>query len=650
MAVYDITLNGVAARVKRGQDDQSTYQDGTQRQSLEQQYITDLRSGHWQSRADLRPFYQKSWSGGTRWEKPIMVLENESTYNIGRNMDGWSRPGWLLPLNIPHVPSGGNGMANGAEPSYATLVDDILYTTDGATGDIYELSPTDLKWVDSADGALSAAVDPQHGTLYDPVADRVYVLGDTVIKWWTPGTGTAGTFTSTACTAGSNIFRTIDGRIVWYNGNTFRELTTPTSTPGEASFDDDGLGADYLSTQATTYVVGKGQMRMAVSSPDGIWYVKNVLSSEGVPIPYVFRLNRDSAGAFIRQPVTNLPPGNVVTSIMWHNGSLLCMGTGAYAAVKKGAETDFFESVLWQIDNGIPTAVGILDGNDSPIDVVPNLIGSDGQYVYMGGVDGIWVFDTVRGGVHMAHDIQTEYSKTPAIHQFFRMQVNSVPGKMFLGTNGEIIFKEDESSGRGLDSVGSFNESLTTYRLESNYFDFGTPHEEKTLTHIMLDTELLTSDQMVYVQVSVDDGAWQSAVTAHTAVAYSETDVTASAFKGRRFRYRIIYQTLVAGAGDRYGIRSIMLKASGGENVRRFAFSVEGKAFRNLQNEPIRAEDVFNSWQTLAANEDPVTFTERFHDVDQEDVDSHTVKIDSVVVGRGDAMEIDSIDVQLTVL
>ena len=116
-----------------------------------------------------------------------------------------------------------------------------------------------------------------------------------------------------------------------------------------------------------------------------------------------------------------------------------------------------------------------------------------------------------------------------------------------------------------------------------------------------------------------------------------------SPVQGHRFRYRLAY-TASGAVASPSRVKGIVFHAIHGQMVTQWQLTVDGKEFRNVLNEVVRPDDVLSDWESNAAEDGVVSFTDRMRLSES----SHNVKVEQVQVARGSAQEVDSITVVLT--
>src|SRR3990167_5052059 len=96
MPHFDLTIDGTSAMVARGE---GTFKERSIRTEITQNVLSQAEGAGLVSRPDQARLYQTDWSGGSRWGKPIMGVDEARSFHKSNNMDTWSQPGQIVPLN-----------------------------------------------------------------------------------------------------------------------------------------------------------------------------------------------------------------------------------------------------------------------------------------------------------------------------------------------------------------------------------------------------------------------------------------------------------------------------------------------------------------------------------------------------------------------
>lgn len=628
-AGYDITLDGTKYRLVRTVEGTRPYRKSWRRQFLQQQL---LGGGHEQSRADERSFFQTDWSQGSRWELPRYSDEQNGIYEISTNFDPVERPGYLIPSNKNSAATDTNLLSTTPLIYYNKKVLAIGSTTavDATNRDVFKWTPGSDAFVQESyhSGYSGSAV---WGAIGDPRNDRVFFLGGATMNVYafdpeTPANGSSILATGLTGRPGSNIFLHNDRLLVW-DANKLYEVEDPLGTPAlSAAIANDGLGPDLLNqldTASSNQILKEHGIRSAIPTPDGIFYFKNVLT-DGQPQPWIFRIDRDAAGTDISTPITTLPAGNMAVSLGFLLGALVISTTPDWAvllendAANEGhVRADFYHYTSFNGLNGMgrPLDAG---ADESPLQI----LGSEGDQLYIGGQKRIWVYHAARGGIHPVY-ADAGPADNGVWRQMARTFNSSGEGiKLFLGATRDLMQIKDKNYADP-DTVTNFGDDLTFYTFESAYFDFNLPVETKQITEVELETDTLTANQKYYVYISVDDGAW-GLIASHTSTDVGTTYITSTTYAGRKFRYKIVYETKDATNAK---VRAITFKANTGEMVPVWDLILSGDEIVNVENEVIDPESVYDALETTAQKYQSVTFIDNFRSKEADDTTTHDVKI-----------------------
>jgi hypothetical protein len=268
--------------------------------------------------------------------------------------------------------------------------------------------------------------------------------------------------------------------------------------------------------------------------------------------------------------------------------------------------------------------IGTFDRTPSGCTEAPlRIMGADGQYLFFGSHKKVWVYDARAGGLHTywnPADLASGVYRDLAV-----IERPTTGQAMLIAGNG----KSTRYSTGMADptTVAAFGDDLTTYTLISNYFDFQLPLEDKVLSTVTIQTELLTTNNRYLVYISVDDGTWTLVATHTGAVRITETDINSSAYTGKRFRYKIVFETKAAAVP---GLLAIQFAAHSGMMLPTWQLRFDAGSARNAEGVPIRPDDVYDSWETSALKEAPITLIDYFRSSDASDSSTYTVSFRSV--------------------
>lgn len=611
---YDVIIDGVKAKISRSADG-GGYEERTVRAEISQQLISQQQdvSIAQRSRPDGASMYQTSWSGGSRWWKPLLSGEEVDSYFYSNNMDLWTEPGKVKPLNAISSLSlnivtkwfrVGNSLygINESDDSVDSTHLDVALWTPGSNAwvDVSGLHST----VNNSAAPVSATYDVTDAFIYIMTSDgelnRFNIAGTEAAAWITGQSFNR---------HGATIF--IHQGSVWvWDGDTLR--TVDKATPELDEQFDDGLGVEALGS----LVVNRG--RLAVPTPEGIYYAKNV-DQNGETFAYIFRIDRDASGAYIGQPVATLPPGSVALDITYHLGSLIVSTSPQPTRVMDNSYTETGEAVFYYVT---PETMGVLGSIRDPENgkAAWSFMGTDGPRIIIGSEEDLWVYDAVAGGLH--HLLSTGSSATHFAPEFavVKDSAGAQAYLMKLNSGNHLITKLHHHTNP--DTVSAFGDDETYYTLESNYFDAGLPMESKQLNkvEILFDpgTQTMSVDNQEWtVQISADDGSFTDVITSAdtgydtlSGYAVGWADLT-----GRRFRYKLIYQTKTA---VKLALRAIMATFVTGEMVREWHLTLDGSEFRNVGNEVVRPRVFLDAMRAVIGDEDVVPFINNFEDINQD--------------------------------
>lgn len=637
---FDITLDGNKFRIRRSEDGVG-YAKKWERREVFTQQTRSAKGVVLNSRGDRGLLYQTDWSGGSAWWKPLFNEETEAMFYTATNFDTFSKPGTILPTN------------KGTDPSTALLLRSPLFTTvgglfgvgdtkttDSTYWDIYKFTGAD--WVRQTGYTSGVDSTTIHGVAYDAASTYVYVMaGNYLARFKTSGSQNSHwQVLSPAAAAGDNIFITTTGLVFIYHQGKIKQLVT--SGPSLSDIIDDGMGPDLIASMAApaTPQLYANNVKLAIATSSGIYYAKNTVVN-GLPLCYLSRVDRDAAGTYVRYPLTTLPAGLVCLNITSHLGSVVMAVTRDWQMAltndRASGEYPTIDYYAWTEGSGL-TPLGSAS-RERPAELPANFLGSDGDYLYIGSDKRIWVYDGARGGIHPYLNLADQSAgvyqgMAPAI---LTSGAQALMVKRGTGTTYFKTYAQDPTL------VTNFGDDLTTYVLESNYIDFGLPFENKTLMAVDLFTESLNANQQFTIQIEVDDGAWATIAT-HSNAYYSSTDLSSGSYTGRRFRYRIIYESKTAVIA---GLRAIQLSAAQGLMVPTYELVLDGSEIRNVENKVVDPEKVADNLEVSAVKEIPVTFIDNFRSQRVSDTATETVTITGVEFLKGDPNEALAIRVTL---
>ena len=626
---WDGELNGIKFRLRRGQ---GAYSRFFSRQQVEEQFI--LPAGGRTSRADRRTTLQTSWAEGATWFRPLLSEATRGTYQYSTGINAWGQAGNLVGQNaVTSNTPASRGMSTTID--YCPM---ITAPFGGQISTIVGVSTTnDLRywngsaWADSTQVFTGAPWD----IAYSPSEERIYGMTSSLLRWVAKDDGSSGSISSIFTTGnpyyGASLIVGPLGKMHVYDGEMLRRVDA--AGTGLEAVTDDGFGADILENMSNTNgTISAYSIRLATSSSEGVYYIKNVDSGEG-PSAWLFRVERDAAGNIISVPIATLPVGALAISIGYAFGAPMIVTTYEW---EKALENDgsHFQTEIWSVFGGTLGLLGSINiqdpanyGTAEPVATLGTFLGVDKNLVLFGATDGVWGYDTVRGGIHKVA------ATTPA--------VGTETAYLKWYGQGKILFSNTEMA----DPMSSFDLPTstlgtddTTMTLWSNWFDFDLPNEDKTITAVKTITDetgnAATNQWRVYI---IDDEGTSTDIS-HNHVNTQEHETTGLSITGRRFLYRLIYETTAASAQPAV-LTDITVTAQTGETVQGWRLTIDGSEFRNVENEHQDPEAVYDNWVTLGQNEAAITFLDSFEAYDRDDETSHTVKIESIQIQKEDPNE-----------
>jgi hypothetical protein len=606
---YDITLrinnDFYYARIARGVE--GAYKRRFVRAEISQNLLTQSEVTAQKSRPDGPAMYQSSWASGSKWWKPLIAGQETDSYFQSNHMDTWSEPGKVVPTN--QVVDAANTILND-NCVMAVGANGALYaigqteTTNAGLFDVYVWTPASDAFVrDSGQNSGTTTGDDPVAMVYDPSDGYFYIINtDPEIVRFNPTSDVedlAWIATGFTTYLGANIFVHSQG-VMFYSGDQVYSINK--AAPSATSVFNDGMGPDFLTdiTFAGTAPLIRKNLKLAINTPEGIYYVKNTRQG-GQPVAYVFRVDRDSAGNFIGNPIATLPAGSVALSIAYHLGSVVISTSPDWATIVKNDTTEA-EIVLYHITQGQMGALGSPLGGRSSLDETPYaILGSQGSLLYIGGQKRLWIWDAIRGGLHTAWTWGTELANGAYVSMGNVLDSASVASMIFLGRDRIARSKNELTADPDL--VTNLGDDETHYTLESNYFDGGLPMETKRIAKVeaIFDPSTGTSgspNQEWTVQISVDDGAFADAINATNDDMTSGFGTSWITGAGRLFRYKLIYQTKTA---VKSALKALMVTFVTGEMVQEWEFLLDGRELLNVNNEVIDPDVFVTNMATIGA-------------------------------------------------
>ena len=299
-----------------------------------------------------------------------------------------------------------------------------------------------------------------------------------------------------------------------------------------------------------------------------------------------------------------MPPGKAILDSQYHLGSLL-LTTSTDLVRVFGNDLSSYGHVpidvhFFTLREGLGTVGSPLGGPD-PDDTVHRFMGAIGSNVFIGGHNGVWIYDTVRGGLH-PWDSNTG-SGTGAFANVFSTEVSGTEVLLYnkYGYQGNLYNETAFTANSSQDST-----------LESNYFDFNIPAERKEITHVTVRTDdTLSANETWTVAVSTDDAAFVDVATVTSADAGTVKKRLSATQYGYRFRYRVTWSSSGTETPPSR-LKGIFFHALEGELVPTWNLVMDGKEFRNVEGGVMRPEAARAWLLTLMDTEQVVTFVDGF--------------------------------------
>jgi hypothetical protein len=363
---------------------------------------------------------------------------------------------------------------------------------------------------------------------------------------------------------------------------------------------------------------------MAVSTPEGIYLARNSFS-DGQFQAWVYRLSRDAAGNWILNPLSPLPSGSIALSIAYHLGSVIIAASPEPQTIID--QTEHAEVILYHYTGGQPGALGSLLGRGNVDETPYGMLGSNGPLLYIGGHKRLWVYDAVRGGIHTAWEWGTANTLGP--YKAMAWARDSADEGIAIFAGPDRIAHTKRSLEDDPDTVAAFGDDEAHYTLESNFFDFGLPMETKEITKVAILREDDDGGSEWTVQIAVDDGAFADVHVDSGTAPYSET--ITSGLRGRKFRYKLIYQTKDTA---RKGLEAILITATSGAMITEWDVTLDGSELLNVDNEPQNEETFYDAMLTLADTQAITTLVDNMQEQEQltDTGTSTNVKIQAVEI------------------
>jgi len=637
---WDGSLGGNNFRLKRGEGSY-TKQIGRS-EGVPFQDLSNSR-GQFNTRQDLRSVFQTSWAGGSTWEKPLLSDTSMDTYYTSKGLNLTTEPGNVYPQprvsgsqysphnswpNVPPVQVSSSEVYLPEQPTSGNT--SMILIQDGTTsvltndfGLSYVREPVAMCW------------DAGNATMF-------VVTIDGYVGYLTPDSagGSIRNLSVGTLYPGANIFMHF-GRLMVWTGDILIEVTDPLGTDGQTTIYDDGMGPDMLSevsNSGSPQVFNTRALRTAIPSSEGIWIVKNV-NSEGLPQPTIHRIDRTNDGTDVGTPVASLPKNTMVLDVSYHLGGLMLSTASDMGRVfSNDTDTGHPPVTIYSLINGSLGTVGSPVGPLSPEETPYRFLGSDGANLFIGGLESVFVYDAIRGGLHR---FVAENSYSPTGGSYLGMYFGeNLSGDPIIAFNHSNL--EDELIYHPLVDEGGITDE---HYLESNYFDFNVPAEQKTVTHVTVMTDGCAADEEWTIAVETDDGSWVDIATHDDSSGKTSRQRLSTIQTGYRFRYRVTWATTGGTISNPSRLKGVAFHAVQGTMVTRWQLSIDGTEFENVENTKQRPEDVLDWVETQAANAAIVSYSDEYK---SNAASTHNVKIESVSVAKSAAQEIDTISIVLT--
>lgn len=607
----DVVVNGVSAKLYTDGDAQP-YRRRTVRREIEQQLLTQAEAPTLRNRSDGVTLYQTSWAGGARWWKPLLTPQEISSYFQANHFDLWSEPGKVVPGN-KHTDAANTDLHDnciiGTDGTdwYAIGNDN---TTDAAERSVYKWTPGSNAWVRETTYSSGIQDDSDPVDMaYDPTDGYFYVLAALSGGGWEMGRFHPGTpahdLTWLDGSAGSDV--RYGGSVAASEYGVFFSIGLDVSLVDKATPTHSAAFSpnhhEILSLPAGTEVVNTSPL--LISTPQGLYLVRNQVQG-GQPQAFVYRIDKDTSGTYIGNPIATLPLGSVALSATFHLGQLFVTTTPDYANLLDGEED--VEIVIYYVGEGGKGALGSVLGGRDEVDETPyRFLGTDGTKVYIAGSKRLWVWDAIRGGLHTAWEWETSQPNGGYMSMARAQDSDGDENMIFLAADRMNRVKIGQADDP--DTVTSFGDDETHYTLESNYFDGGLPMDQKEITKVAIIRDKDDGGSEWTVQVAADDGAFADVLVDSGTGIHAEQ--TTSGVTGYQFRYKLIYQTKDTA---RKALRALLVTMATADMVTEWDLVLDGSQLLNLDNKVQNPEEFYDSMVTLGEQSTLVSFVDNYQE------------------------------------
>lgn len=619
---WDGSLAGTQFRLVRGGE---SYRRVTERSAVPFQESQETR-GQFVSRNDVRGVFQTDWSDGAFWNKPLLSSQSLASFFKSKDFNTYSEPGNIYPSGpVASVSGSTSNMGDGhVQRAIYVAPDEIYYFGE------YDSGWQVVKYDGSSWSELTNKFTANSGfgvtsACYDRDSDTIYALfRNGEIGYVTIDSAGGAVLDIGTVSFGGNIFMHF-GELFAYDGSKLFRINDPLGTPSTTTIYDDGLGIDAgdsvsHSSLGWHYVTNPG--RLAISSAEGIWIVKNV-SEGGLPAAYITRVDRTNEGEYIGIPVATLMQGTLVVDLAFHLGGLLMSSVSQMLQTFENNRSayGFPQSTIYQYtpESGV-AVVG------SPLGPTPEttawiFCGIENEKVFVGGQGVVFSYDAARGGLHWFYN-----SDSLGASATFASVVNTTD------SSGDEIYQIAYESIGLTAEVRADDIGADGAYIESNYFDFNLPAEPKTITHATLMTDGLGATEEYIVTVEVDDaGSWSTVATWDDEDSNTQRKTLVTPLTGHRFRYKIEYNlTSGTSLANPTRIKGIQFYAIQGELVTKWLLKMDASEFLNVENAPVDPDTIIDAMETLSRNETVVSFVDEYRSSPV----TSDVKVESVSVDR----------------